>query len=138
MKLVIAFLFCIAVVGCGGASDAPALVKVSGVANFQGKPLPDATLTFYPGTGPVGVARTNSNGEFQVRTNGTLGVVVDTHKVTVAVAAEAAEAPPMDGNEMAVANKSVLPSKYADKETTDLQISIPEAGNEKLVLDLTE
>lgn len=138
MKLVIALLLCITLVGCGGASDAPDLVKVSGVANFQGKPLPEATLTFYPAKGPVGVARTNANGEFQVRTNGTLGAVVDTHKVTVAVAAEAAEAPPMDGNEMAVANKSVLPSKYADKETTDLQISIPEAGNENLVLDLTE
>jgi len=138
MKLVIALLLCITVVGCGGASDAPALVKVSGIANFQGKPLPEATLTFYPAKGPTGVARTNANGEFQVRTNGSLGVVVDTHKVTVAVSAEAAETPPMDGNEMAVANKSILPKKYADKETTDLQIDVPDSGNQNLVLDLTE
>ena len=138
MKLVIALLLCITVVGCGGASDAPALVKVSGVVKFQGQPLPEATLTFYPAKGPVGVARTNANGEFQVRTNGTLGTIVDTHKVTVAVSAEAAEAPPMDGNEMAVANKSILPKKYADKETTDLQINIPDGGNESLVLELTE
>jgi hypothetical protein len=138
MKLVIALLLCITVVGCGGASDAPTLVKVSGVANFQGAPLPDATLTFYPSEGPVGVARTDANGEFQVRTNGTLGAIIDTHKVTVAVAAAATEAPPMDGNEMAVANKSTLPKKYADKETTDLQITIPDAGNENLVLDLSE
>ena len=138
MKLVVALLLCIAFVGCGGPSDAPTLVKVSGVANFQGKPLADATLTFYPSKGPVGIGRTNADGEFQIRTNGSLGVVVDTHKVTVFITEEATEPPPMDGNEMAVANKSVLPKKYADKETTDLQITVPESGNENLVLDLTE
>ena len=105
MKVVVAFLLCIAVVGCGGPSDAPTLVKVSGVVNFQGKPLPDATLTFYPANGPVGIGRSNADGKFQIRTNGSLGVVVDTHKVTVFITDEATEPPPMDGNEMAVANK---------------------------------
>lgn len=138
MKLVIAFLLCITMVGCGGSSDGPPLVKVSGVVNFQDKPLADATLTFYPAKGPVGVARTDAEGKFQARTNGSLGLVVETHKVTVGVSAEAAEAPPMDGNEMAVAAKSVLPKKYSDKETTDLQITIPDGGNGNLVLDLTE
>lgn len=138
MKLVVALLLCIVFAGCGGSSDAPALVKVSGVVNFQGKPLPEATLTFYPSSGPVGVGRTDADGAFQIRTNGSLGVVVDTHKVTVFVTDAAAEPPPMDGNEMAVANKSVLPKKYADKETTDLQITVSAEGNENLVLDLTE
>ncbi len=45
------------------------------------------------------VGRTNEKGAFQTRTNGQLGAVVGTNKVTVAVAA-AADAPPMDGNEM--------------------------------------
>jgi hypothetical protein len=73
-----------------------------------------------------------------MRTNGSPGVVVDTHKVTVFVTEAASEPPPMDGNEMALVSKSVLPKKYADKETTDLQITVPAEGNTNLVLDLTE
>jgi hypothetical protein len=138
MKLVVVMLLCIGMVGCGGPANAPTLAKVSGVANFQGKPLADATVTFYPAKGPVGIGRTDADGKFQMRTNGSLGVVVDTHKVTVFVTDEAAEPPPMDGNEMAIANKSVLPKKYSDKETTDLQITVPAEGNANLVLDLTE
>ena len=53
--------------------------------------------------------RTKEIGEIQ--TNGQWSAVSGTDRVTVAVAAAAAEAPRGDGNEIAVANKSVLPKK---------------------------
>lgn len=122
--------------GCGGG-DSLSLEKVSGVVNFKGAPLANATLMFYPESGPAGMGRSDDKGAFQVRTNGQLGAVAGVHKVTVAVAAEAEEAPPMDGKEMASAGKSILPKKYADKETTDIQITIPAPGD-NVVIDITE
>lgn len=128
-------LFCM---GCGGgAGDAPPMAKVSGVANLSGKAIADATITFYPEKGPPGIGRTDANGAFQIKTNGQLGAVVGKHKVTVGVAAADAEPPAMDGKEMKLLKKSVVPKKYSSAEETDLQIEVPAEGNEKVVLDLT-
>lgn len=124
--------------GCGGGpGDAPAMAKVSGVANLSGKAIPDATVTFYPEKGPPGMGRTDASGAFQIKTNGQLGAVVGKHKVTIGVADATDEPPPMDGKEMKLVKKSVVPKKYASSETTDLLIEVPSEGNEKLVLDLT-
>lgn len=137
MKRSVFVLMSLWLMGCGGASDAPNLAQVSGVANFNGTPLPDATVTFYPDKGQPGVGRTDTNGAFQVRTNGQLGAIIGSHKVTVAVAPASAEPPPMDGNEMNIVPATILPTKYGSVETTDLQIDVPAAGNPTLVLDLT-
>jgi hypothetical protein len=126
-------------VGCGGSSDAPSLAKVSGVVNFKDAPLPEATVTFYPEKGPVSMGKTDANGAYQLRTNGQLGAVVGSHKVTVSSDEKEAEIPPMDGNETKHGGaKSSLPKKYSDPATTDLEVSVPDSGNANLVLDLTE
>lgn len=137
MNRIVFVLAIFVLIGCGGGSDAPPMAKVAGVVNFNGTPLPDATVTFYPEKGQPGIGRSDANGAFQVRTNGELGAIIGKHKVTVAVASASAEAPPMDGNEMSIVPATILPSKYDTVETTDLQIEIPAEGNPKLVLDLT-
>lgn len=124
--------------GCGGgSSDAPTMAKVAGVANLSGKPIPDATVTFYPEKGPPGMGRTDATGAFQIKTNGQLGAVVGKHKVTIGVADTSDEPPPMDGKELKLVKKSIVPKKYASADTTDLLIEVPAEGAEKLVLDLT-
>ena len=102
MKRTVLVLATLLLVGCGGASDATPTAKVAGAGNFNGSPLPDATVTFYPEKGQPSVGRTDVTGAFQVRTNGQLGAIVGTHQVIVAVAPASAEAPPMDGNEMEI------------------------------------
>ncbi len=137
MKLTVLVLATLLLAGCGGASDAPTMAKVAGVANFNGTPLPDATVTFYPEKGQPGVGRTDAAGAFQIRTNGQLGAIVSKHKVTVAIAPASTAPVEMDGNEMNHAQATILPSKYGSVETTDLQIDVPAAGNPNLTLDLT-
>ena len=73
-----------------------------------------------------------------MKTNGALGVVVGSSKVTVQVTGNSeGDPPPMDGKEMQLLKKSVLPKKYASADTTDLIIDIPQEGNTDLTLDLT-
>lgn len=104
---------------------------------MSGKPIPDASITFYPEKGPVGVGRTDASGAFQIKTNGQLGAVVGKHKITVSVSDGNDEPPPMDGKELKLLKKSIVPKKYASPDTTDLVIELPAEGNEKLILDLT-
>lgn len=133
--LLTTFLF-----GCGGGgpNDAPKLAPAGGVVMFNGKPLPDATVTFYPESGPAGIGMGNENGEFRVKTNGSDGAPLGTCKVTVTVAKAAGGAiPPADGNVMELAKDPVLPAKYGNKDTTDIQVSVDPAGNLDLKLELT-
>jgi len=134
-------LVAIACSGCGGgaAADAPKLAPAAGVLKYKGQPVPNAAITFFPDKGPVGTATSDDKGAFQIKTNGALGAVVGNHKVTAINAPPPGEIPPADGHVMEYAKKmkGVIPPKYNSKETTDLKIEIPEAGNEQLTLDAT-
>lgn len=142
MKYGVIGVFAMSVVslGCGGgASDAPKVVPAAGVINYNGAGVADATVVFYPEKGPVATGKTDAKGAFQVRTNGQLGATPGKNKVTVAVAAQAGDPPPADGNEMALAEKqSAVPRKYNSQDSTDLTVEIPAEGNKNLVLDLTD
>jgi hypothetical protein len=125
-------------VGCGGgAKDAPKLAPASGVARFNGKPIPDASVAFYPEKGPVAFGKTDANGAFQVKTNGQLGAVIGKNKVTVIAQTQSGPIPPATGGEMKYAVKPTFSKKYMDPATTDLLVDVPAAGNTALVLDLT-
>ncbi len=125
--------------GCGGGQkDRLQLASAEGVLKYKGAPLANASVTFYPAKGTAGFAMTDAKGAFQIKTNGQLGVTVGKQKVTIALAQQSAETPPADGNEMALVKQTIIPSKYSDQNTTDLNIDIPAAGNKQLVLDLTD
>ena len=125
--------------GCGesgsGAKDWK-LAPISGVVKLQGKPMENPVVTFIPDEGPTAVGIGNESGEFSMRTNGSKGVVVGKCKVTVTSAGGVAAIPPSDGNEMKLVAKGKLNNKYASPDTTDLIVEVPEAGNEKMTLDL--
>lgn len=134
-----AVLVAASVLGCGGgAKDRPKLAPAAGVAKFKGKPIAEATITFYPEKGPPAVGRTDAEGKFAVKTNGQLGAVVGKNKVTVIDESnKTGEIPPADGNAMKFAVTATYSKKYLDPSTTDLIIDIPAEGNTELVLDLT-
>lgn len=130
------------VMGCGGGSGSKLkLVPAAGVVRFKEQPVADALITFYPESGPAGVARTDASGKFQIKTNGQLGAVAGKHRVTVSSAQQdVGDDLPADGHEMEreAQRKKVFSVKYSDQNTTDLIIDLPADGDKNLVLDLTE
>jgi hypothetical protein len=128
------------VAGCGGGEggiSAPKLAPVEGVVYFNGQPLPNASLAFYPEKGPAGVAIADASGKFKVKTNGSNGAPIGTCLVTVSDGSKPdEEPPPADGNEMQLLKKRTLPAKYSSKDTTDLVVEVIEGGVTDLKLDL--
>ena len=78
--------------GCGGDSG-PALGQVTGTVTMDGKPLPDAMVSFYPeagGRSAHGV--TDASGKFLLRFTGMKdGALVDTHKVKIETGVQLSE-----------------------------------------------
>lgn len=137
---VLMFISGMALVGCGGSdASAPKLAPISGVVNYKGAAVTDATIVFYPEKGPAATGKTDGKGAFQVRTNGQLGTSLGKNKVTVVAVEQTGEIPPADGNEMKLLEKqNAIPKKYNQADTTDLFVDVPAEGNKSLVLDLTD
>lgn len=113
------------------------VVPIEGVVKYKGNPLADANIAFYPAKGPVGSAKSDTKGGFQIRTNGQLGGVPGKYKVTVGVAQSSA-IPPSDGRAHEHANKSTVPIKYASEADSDLSVEVAPTGTRDLQLDLTD
>lgn len=120
----------LAFAGCGGA---PTLPPVKGTVTLAGSPLPGARVVFFPkGTnGSISTGEAATDGTYSMTTGGTTGVAAGDYIVTVAPPASAgppgSEAPPQG---------PMVPEKYRRKETSDITITVGEAGNPKFDIDL--
>ena len=122
----------IAACGCGGG---PRLVPVSGQVKLDGKPLPDAQVTFRPDSkevhpGPPSSGMTDAEGRFTLRTaDGHDGAVVGPHKVRVSVVVNNPsgdkDAPPTEK----------LPARYSG-EGSILRFTVPKDGTKDAHIDL--
>lgn len=75
-------LLAVALVGCGGSGLEVSEVK--GVVTLDGKPLPNAVVTFSPvEPGPNAIGKTNEAGEYQLMTSRQLGAVPGKYKVSI-------------------------------------------------------
>ena len=124
----------IAACGCGGG---PRLAPVSGQVKLDGKPLPDAQVTFRPDSkevhpGPPSSGMTDAEGRFTLRTaDGHDGAVVGAHKVRISLRAKASSANPD------APSPEKLPARYSGDDTV-LTFTVPEKGTgEANFLDLT-
>ena len=72
-------------VGCSDApTDLPKLGKVSGVVTLNGKPLPNAIVSFIPFKGAPSAAITDAEGKYVLHyKNGELGAAIGEHRVEV-------------------------------------------------------
>jgi hypothetical protein len=123
-------LVVISAFGCGGTRFAP----VSGKVMMDGKPLPNASVTFtpvaQPGSTEAGVSstgKTNQNGEYSLTAaTGKSGAQVGQHVVSISVLnpqiGEGDERPPRGG--WPLANK--VPVKYNEK--SELTYDVPSGG----------
>lgn len=135
-----AVLLALECVGCGGGvSDAPKLVPAHGSVTYNGRPLPGATVSFYPEKGPAAMASTDLEGKFTLTTGGRSGVVHSKCKVTI-TKIEGPVLPmtnptPEDMKKMYQGGttpqgpKSLIPEKYANPATSGLEADVSEEGS---------
>ncbi len=118
--------------GCSGGQDKdlPSTISVTGVVTYQGKPVPDAQVMFYPVQGRKPASgKADASGKFQLSTFGKNdGVIPGEHKVTVIAYDSTSEGLAMD---------SVIPEKYTSQTSSPLTINVSE-GQEEIKLDLVD
>ena len=67
MKKRLTALICLlAITGCGGAGDYPDMGEISGTITMDGKPLPDALITFTPKGSRPSSGVTDENGFYEL------------------------------------------------------------------------
>lgn len=107
-RAMIALMLLAAFAGCGTDENLPPTVPVKGKVIYQGKPVKDAVVMFFPAddvVGNPGIAKTEADGAYQLTTYETGdGAVPGKHTVTV----QLFNAP------------ISLPGKYGSRETTPL------------------
>ncbi|MDB5337021.1 MAG: hypothetical protein JWN70_2640, partial [Planctomycetaceae bacterium] len=116
--------------GCGGDDVKPFnnLVPVSGTVSFDGKPVPQGSVSFTP-VDPTGQAASSkiTNGSFKMLTTVSApGVIAGKYKVRIESKElppeGAAAAPPPTGAVKPV--KSLIPAKYGDVNTSGLEVDV--------------
>lgn len=71
-------------IGCGDGEPVIEIAAVNGVVTRTGQPIPDASITFYPGSGRPSAATTDSEGRFQLKYSADKdGAVVGSHTVAI-------------------------------------------------------
>jgi hypothetical protein len=128
-------LFCgclLFLVGCkGGGQEFP----VSGIVTLDDKPVPDATVRFYPdeGTDPTssGYAQTGTDGKFVITSGqGKKGLVAGKYKVTVSKGKAVKAGDPEEGAGAVVEGdiKDEFPPFYSSPAQTVLSYSVTGDG----------
>lgn len=134
---VILSLACI--VGCTSAGrNLPKTVPASGVVTLDGKPVDGAQVVIVPAaegtTGATGV--TDASGHFSLRAYPEKdGAIPGEYKVQVSKTIEVKLKGTVDGGD-AVRFDYGVPGKYTVAKTSGLAVTIPDAGNRDIKLDL--
>lgn len=134
-------------IGCGGAgTDQPPTHQVNGVVHYNGEPLPNVAVTFYPANGRSAVGKTDAQGKFSLMSFAPNdGAIAGEHKVVVVPAPEAGAT--QEGSELTTddyappseSEAASFPNKYRAPETTDLTVRIPEDLKDgSITLELTD
>lgn len=123
--------------GCG--AETLSLVDVSGTVTYRGKPVSNATITFYPKQGPPAFGVSDAQGQFSLETNGQPGAVPETAKVSVVAVEELRTLPPSEQNpEGLTETRSLIPSKYSLIATTPLEAEVSATGQNRFEFQLAD
>jgi hypothetical protein len=140
--------------GCGGGGPGGdvTLAAAGGTVTFKGSPLAGASVTFIPEKGPLATGTTDLAGKFKLSTGGTPGVAVGESMVTVSLIEGGGGStkndigPPKSeaerdayfkkqqelmsnafqggGDAKSAGPKSVIPERYARKDTSKLSFKV--------------
>lgn len=147
----ILFSLTLLILGCSPGQDQwtksrPKVVPVQGTILYKGAPLADATVTFTnKESATTAYARSGPDGKFNLTTftNGDGAAPgkqeVSIRKVLLIDKAKkgtdtgaSSEIPPLPEE------RWLIPQKYGNPDTSGLGLDIPDAGNQKLILDLKD
>ncbi len=117
-------VMCLVVVGAGcGGPAGPDVASVTGTVKLDGKPLPDAQVTFIPldGTGGrPGTATTDGNGRYVLHfSEGREGAIPGKNRVQITTGRSSGE--DADGNPVAAVPEKV-PMTYNSKTTLEFVV----------------
>jgi hypothetical protein len=131
------------VAGCGGGDEGPQIEKqptvpVTGILTYRGKPVGDASVTFFSLDGKVApYGKTDAAGTFNLSTYGSQdGAPPGKYKVTAAVSGVKEIEPGVLDDEPKGGFKSPIPVKYSNSQTTDILVEVKETGKNEIVIDL--
>ncbi|MBN1909619.1 MAG: carboxypeptidase regulatory-like domain-containing protein [Pirellulales bacterium] len=135
MLLATVTFFLLLLPGCGKSRPKP--VEVTGKVTYRGKPVEEATVNFFPESGYMAIATTDTEGRFTLKTSQVGdGAVVGKYEVTVvkyrANPRANAQTPP---NEQ---HLPVLPMRYADRKTSKLTANVMAEGPNDFTFDLVD
>ena len=133
----------VACVGCTSRSG-PALAPVEGTVTMDGKPLPNAVVSFVPTNqtlGQGGRGKTDATGKFEILTQDQQqkGLPAGTYRVAISkfVNPDGTDfVGGADADPMSSAFKELIPPAYSDMAASRLSETIPEAGAKTLEFKL--
>ncbi|MCO6046947.1 hypothetical protein NG895_23865 [Aeoliella sp. ICT_H6.2] len=136
--------------GCGDGK--PETAVVTGTVSYQGKPLPEGQIAFYPEIGRMAAGPIAADGTYTLTTfEAGDGALVGKHTVTITAKRVTGGMPeaksfeeeirmasdPKSGSANDVRVTWLAPAKYAERKTTPLQREV-KAGSNVLDFDLTD
>ncbi len=136
--------------GCTDSSNGrPQTVEATATITYNGSPVGGATVTFSPAgeSGNAAYGKTDATGKVALSTfGGEDGAVPGSYKVMVtktevegaAAGAGDDESSEEEEEEATVTHKQLLPEKYARVDTTDLEATVSEGGDNNFTFDLKD
>ena len=126
--------------GCGKGRFA-GVVPAEGIVMYNGSPLSDAKVLFYPEViredNVMPVSITDQNGRFVLLTHGEArGAFPGSYKVVIIKHKIVGYQPHEETGEDMPVYGLATPDKYAQESTTDLVVTIPERGSRELNITL--
>ena len=149
LRMVVVSLCLLFALGCSESSSIEGLVTAKGVVTHNGTPLEGATIQLHPTEGgrPV-FANSGEQGAFELFTMrpgdgakpGKYHVTVAKSEVVGAMTDEEYERyVDREGREPPPAEKkSLIPEKYASKDTSEMTVTISDSGEENLEIKLED
>ena len=120
--------------GCRGPK-VKGLAPVRGTVTYKGEPLEGAAICFTPKefkTGDrLGTGKTDSNGRFELRTIGERGVLPGEYVVVVIkneIVPRTPQSNSRPGRPPPSEVKSLIPKRYSDPKTSDLNVVVEKSG----------
>ena len=120
------------IIGCGGTSgDLPGTAPVTGTVTYNGDPVPNAHVMFYPEDGEKpAVGTTDESGKYTLTTfNEGDGAIPGTHTVTVTA---------YDNSSEGVSMNSLVPDKYGIQTSSPLKVTVKDGDMNEIPLELTD
>ena len=122
---------CLCLSGCGEPAG-----SVSGTVTLDGQPLNLGVVTFHPvAGGPAAIGAVTKNGTYEVSIGGQMSIPTGEYLVTVDAAEPVTVEMTGGGPKPPPAPKRITPDKYANKDTTELRVTV-KTGSNKIPLEL--